>query len=92
MDPPTIIKFLELCACSVRIEVSCPQNRTRAAIATQNNSTVQTQDKHDIDFKLVVAVCGTGGLVAPLPCIWIILWLVSYVVWLYLAIASIGLV
>ena len=42
MDPPPIIKFLELRACSVRNKGPTPSNRARAAIATHNNgSTVQ---------------------------------------------------
>ena len=65
-----MIEFLELHACSVRIKVVTPSNGARAAIATQNNSTVysgKTENKRW--FKLAVrGDSGAGGLVAPLPC------------------------
>ena len=41
LDPPPMIEFLELHACSVReSKVVTPSNGARAAIATQNSSTV----------------------------------------------------
>ena len=51
-------------------KVVTPSNGARAAIATQNSSTVYSvKAKTSVGFKL--AVCGdtgVGGLVAPLPC------------------------
>ena len=49
---------------------SRPQNGARAAIATQNNSTVARQ-RTSVRFKLALVVgddTGASGLVAPLPC------------------------
>ena len=41
LDPPPMIEFLELHACSVRIKGHVtPSNGARAAIATQTSSTV----------------------------------------------------
>ena len=57
MDPPPIIKFLELCACSVRIKGPTPSNGVCAAIATHNNDTVQYErHRTSIGFKLAVAL------------------------------------
>ena len=40
LDPPPMIEFLELRACSVKSKVVTPSNGARAPIATQNSSTV----------------------------------------------------
>ena len=48
-----------------------PSNGACAAIATQNNSTVEWQERTSasVGFKLVVrGDTGAGGLVLPLPC------------------------
>ena len=63
--PPSIIKFLKLCAYSVKIKGSTPSNRAYAAIATHNILTVQyarpyqrTDGRHrtSVGFKLAVAL------------------------------------
>ena len=68
-----MIEFLELHACSVRIKVVTPSNGARAAIATQNSSTVVysavARQRTSVRFQLAVhGDSGAGGLVAPLPC------------------------
>ena len=63
-----MIEFLELHACSVRIKGRHALNGARAAIATQNSSTV-LQYTVALCFKLAVrGDSGASGLVAPLPC------------------------
>ena len=65
-----MIEFLELHACSVRIKGrhALKYNGARAAIATQNSSTVARQ-RTSVGFRLAVrGDSGAGGLVAPLPC------------------------
>ena len=63
-----MIEFLELHACSVRIKGRHALNGARAAIATQNSSTVARQ-RTSVGFKLAVrADSGADGLVAPLLC------------------------
>ena len=63
LDPPPMIEFLELHACSVRI-------KGRHALKWGTYSTVysgKTENKRW--FKLAVrGDSGAGGLVAPLPC------------------------
>ena len=67
-----MIEFLELHACSVRIKDRHALKWGSAAIATQNNSTVQytvARQRTSVSFKLAVrGDSGAGGLVAPLPC------------------------
>ena len=58
LDPPPMIEFLELHACSVRIK-----GRHALKWGTCSNS------KTRVGFKLAVrGDSGAGGLVAPLPC------------------------
>ena len=72
LDPPPMIEFLELHACSVKskvVRLVTPSNGARAAIATQNSSTVYTvaRQRTSVGFKLAVrGDSGAGGLVAPL--------------------------
>ena len=72
LDPPPMIEFLELHACSVRIKGRHALKwGTCAAIATQNSSTVCTvaRQRTSVGFKLAVrGDSGAGGLVVPLPC------------------------
>ena len=68
-----MIEFLELYACSVRIKGRHALKWARAAIATQNSSTVVysavARQRTSVRFKLAVrGDSGAGGLVAPLPC------------------------
>ena len=70
LDPPTMIEFLELHACSVRIKGRHPlkwgtcSNSNRTAV----QYTVARQRK-SVGFKLAVrGDSGADGLVAPLPC------------------------
>ena len=74
-----MIEFLELHACSIRSKskVATSSNGARAAIATQNSSTVSSkytytvpgQRTKSVGFKLAVrGDTEAGGLVAPLPC------------------------
>ena len=54
-------------------KIVTPSNGARAAIATQNNSTVRSytvaRQRTSVSFKLAVrGDSGAGGLVAPLPC------------------------
>ena len=70
LDPPTMIEFLELHACSVRIKArhalkwgTCSNSNT-----VQNSSTVARQ-RTSVGFKLAVrGDSGADGLVVPLPC------------------------
>ena len=70
LDPPPMIEFLELRACSVRIKGrhalkwgTCSKSNTE-----QQYSTVARQ-RTSVGFKLAVrGDPGAGGLVAPLPC------------------------
>ena len=71
LDPPPMIEFLELYACSVRIKGRHALKWARAAIATQNinSSTVVysavARQRTSIRFKLAVrGDSGAGGLVA----------------------------
>ena len=67
LDPPPMIEFLELYACSVRIKGrhalkwgTCHRTAVRYTVARQRTS---------VGFKLAVrGDSGAGGLVAPLPC------------------------
>ena len=73
LDPPPMIEFLELRACSVRIKVVTPSIGARAAIATNYTRYIQysvkTVQRTSVGFKLAVrGDSGAGGLVAPLPC------------------------
>ena len=89
-----MMEFLELWACLVRIKGrhalkwgTCSYSNTE-----QQYSTVARQ-RTSVRYKL--AVCGdtgAGGLVASLPCSAYSGKLASYIVWLFLATASIGLV
>ena len=60
LDPPPMIEFLELHACSVRIKGRhAPSNGARAAIAAQTSSTVYStyvarQRMASVGFKLAV--------------------------------------
>ena len=70
LDPPPMIEFLELHACSVRIK-----GRHALKWGTCSNSNTEQQysivarHRTSIGFKLVVrGDSGAGGLVAPLPC------------------------
>ena len=69
LDPPPMIEFLELHACSVRIK-----GRHALKWATCSNSnteqqySIQWQDREQA-FKLAVhGDSGAGGLIASLPC------------------------
>ena len=70
LDPPPMVEFMELHACSVRI-------KGRQALKWGTCSNSNTEQRHSIvarqrtsvSFKLAVRVdSGAGGLVAPLPC------------------------
>ena len=75
LDPPPMIEFLELHACSVRIKGShalkwgtCSNSNTEPAIQYSIHCTVARQ-RTSVGFKLAVRDdSGAGGLVAPLPC------------------------
>ena len=54
LDPPPMIEFLELHACSVRIK-----GRHALKLGTCSNSNTELAVRGD---------SGAGGLVAPLPC------------------------
>ena len=70
LDPPPMIEFLELHACSVRIKGrhflkwgTCSNSNT------EQQYSIQWQDRDKRWFKLAVrGDSGAGGLVAPLPC------------------------
>ena len=67
LDPPPMIEFLELRACSVRIKGrhalkwgTCSNSNTEHTVARQSTS---------VGFKLAVrGDSGADSLVAPLPC------------------------
>ena len=64
LDPPPMIEFLELHACSVRIK-----GRHALKWGTCSNSNTEQQYRTSVGFKLAVrGDSGAGGLVAPLPC------------------------
>ena len=73
LDPPPMIEFLELHACSVRIK-----GRHALKCGTCSNSNTEQQysihctvarQRTSVGFKLAVrGDSGAGGLVAPLPC------------------------
>ena len=70
LDPPPMIEFLELHACSVRIK---GRHALKWGTCSNSNSTVYTytvaRQRTSVGFKLVVrSDSGAGGLVAPLPC------------------------
>ena len=73
LDPPSMIEFLELHACSVRIKGrhalkwgTCSNSNTKQQYSIQLHSG-KTENKRW--FKLAVrGDSGAGGLVAPLPC------------------------
>ena len=71
LDPPPIIEFLELHACSVRIE-GCHALKwgTCSNSNTELEHSIQWQGQRtSVGFKLAVrGDSGAGGLVAPLPC------------------------
>ena len=68
LDPPPMIEFLELHACSVRIK-GCHALKWGTC---SNSNTVQytvARQRTSVGFKLAVrGDSGAGGLVAPLPC------------------------
>ena len=86
-----MIEFLELRACSVRIE-GCHALKwgmcARAAIATHS---IVARQRTSVGFKLAVSGdTGAGGLVAPLPCTEYFGKLATmYIVWLFLATSSV---
>ena len=69
-DPPPMIEFLKVRACSVRIKGphaliwgTCSYNNTELQYS------IVARQKTSVRFKLVVHCdSGAGGLVAPLPC------------------------
>ena len=64
LDPPPMIEFLELHACSVRIK-----GRHALKWGTCSNSNTEQQYQYTVASKLAVrGDSGAGGLVAPLPC------------------------
>ena len=72
LDPPPMIKFLKLRACSVRVK-----GRHALKWGTCSNSNTEphavqytvTKQRTSVGFKLAVrGDSGAGGLVAPLPC------------------------
>ena len=71
LDPPPMIEFLELHACSVRIKGrhalkwgTCSNSNTE-----QQYSMYRARQRTRFGFKLAVrGDSGAGGLVAPLPC------------------------
>ena len=72
LNPPPMIEFLELHACSVRIK-----GRHALKWGTCSNSNTEQQysihavarQRTSVGFKLAVrGDSGAGGLVAPLPC------------------------
>ena len=70
LDPPPMIEYLELHACSVRIK-----GRHALKWGTCSNSNTEQQysivarPRTSVGFKLAVSGdSGAGGLVAPLPC------------------------
>ena len=68
LDPPPMIEFLELHACSVRIK-----GRHAHKWGTCSNSNTEQQARQikrtSVGFKLAVrGDSGAGGFVAPLPC------------------------
>ena len=72
LDPPPMIEFLELHACSVRIKGrhalkwgTCSNSNTEQQYSTYTVARQRTS----VSFKLAVrGDSGAGGLVAPLPC------------------------
>ena len=71
LDPPPMIQFLELRACSVRIKGrhalkwgTCSNSNTE-----QQYSNTVARQRTSVGFKLAVhGDSGAGGLIAPLPC------------------------
>ena len=73
LDPPPMIEFLELHACSVRIKGRHALKwGTCSNSSTEHRTTVQytvARQRTSVGFKLAVrGDSGAGGLVAPLPC------------------------
>ena len=70
LDPPPIIEFLELRACSVRIKGRYALKWGTCSYSnTEQQYSIQWQDRTSVGFKLAVrGDSGAGGLVAPLPC------------------------
>ena len=75
LDPPSMIEFLKLRACSVRIKGrhtlkwgTCSNSNTEQHAVQQYS--IQWQDREQaFGFKLAVrGDSGADGLVAPLPC------------------------
>ena len=56
LDPPPMIKFLKLRACSVKIKGPTPSNRACAAIATRGNTVQYARHRTSVGFKLAEAL------------------------------------
>ena len=72
LDPPTMIEFLKLRACSVRIKGRHALKWGTCSYSNTENSTCKVARQGTsvrVGFKLAVrGDTGAGGLVAPLPC------------------------
>ena len=70
LDPPPIIEFLELRACSVRIKGRHALKWGTCSYSnTEQQYSIVARQRTSVGFKLAVpGDTGAGGLVAPLPC------------------------
>ena len=69
VDPPLVINFLQLCACSVRIRGRHTLKWGMSSYSNTEEYCIVARQRTSVTFKLVVrGGTGTGGLVAPLPC------------------------
>ena len=70
-DPPPMIEFLKLCACSVRIKGRYALKWGMCSYSnTEQQYSIVARQRTSVGFKLAVrGDSGAGGLVAPLSCI-----------------------
>ena len=69
LDPPPMIEFLELRACSVRIKGRQALKWGTCSYSNTEQYSIVVRQRTSVDFKLAVrGDTGAGGLVEPLSC------------------------